>query len=178
MIFEPLPLEGVILVRAEPVADARGHFARAFCTREFGLHGLLTQFPQHSVSHNLKRATLRGLHYQQEPYAETKLVRCVRGAVFDVVVDLRPGSPTYARWCGVELSAGTGAAIYIPPGLAHGFMTLEADTDLYYLISPEHQPGVGQSLRWNDPVLAIDWPMEPEVMSDADRMAPLLEAQP
>jgi dTDP-4-dehydrorhamnose 3,5-epimerase len=169
MKFEALPLAGARLVRPEPAVDARGSFARSFCVREFGAQGLVTDFPQHSFSHNWQRGTLRGLHYQAAPHAETKLVRCTRGAIFDVIVDLRPGSPTHGRWHGTELTADNQLALYVPAGFAHGFITLADASDVQYMIDREHVPGQGRSLRWNDPDLAIHWPLEPTIMSDADR---------
>lgn len=171
MIFEPLPLAGAFLLRGEPVADARGHFVRIFCEAEFARNGLQSRFVQHSVSHNRLRATLRGLHFQEGDHAETKLVRCIRGCIFDVIVDVRAGSPTLGRWYGVELSSANALALYVPPGFAHGFLTLENDSDVLYQITPPYQPGHGRILRWDDPALGIQWPLQPVVISDQDRQA-------
>jgi dTDP-4-dehydrorhamnose 3,5-epimerase len=172
--FESLALEGARLIRAEAVSDERGFFARSFCARTFLEQGLIAQFPQHSISFNATRGTLRGLHYQQEPDAETKVVRCTRGAIFDVIVDLRPASPTRKHWLGVELNADNHLALYVPAGFAHGFITLDDASEVHYMINKEHLPGRGRSLRWDDPDLAISWPQAPTLMSDNDRQAPLL----
>lgn len=171
MKFEALALAGAWLLRPEPATDARGSFARSFCTREFRAQGLVADFPQHSFSHNVARGTLRGLHYQAHPHAETKVVRCTRGAIYDVIVDLRTDSATRGRWQGVELTADNQLALYVPAGFAHGFITLADACDVHYMIDREHAPGQGRSLRWNDPDLAITWPLQPAVMSDADRQA-------
>jgi dTDP-4-dehydrorhamnose 3,5-epimerase len=172
MIFESLPLAGAWLLSGEPAADARGDFVRVFCEAEFACHGLQLHFPQHSVSHNPRSGTLRGLHYQSGDYAETKLVRCVRGSIFDVIVDIRPGSSTYGRWHAEKLSADNGLALYIPTGFAHGFLTLEDHSDVLYQITPAHQSGHGRALRWDDPDLGIKWPLQPQLLSDADSKAP------
>jgi len=172
VIFEPLSLQGAYLLRMEPAMDDRGFFARVFCTEEFKQHGLQHEFPQHSVSHNIRRGTLRGLHYLSGEHAETKLVRCVRGSVFDVIVDIRPASATRGLWLGVELSAENGHALYIPAGFAHGFITLEDNSDLLYQITPAHRPGQSGILRWDDPELAIAWPLHPVILSVSDKHAP------
>lgn len=171
MILEPLAISGAYRVRPEPIGDARGHFARCFDAAAFAAQGLVSQFAQHSLSHNLQRGTLRGLHYQAAPHGETKLVRCVRGAVFDVVVDVRDGSPTCGHWVGETLSADNALALYIPVGCAHGFISLADHCDLYYLIDTPHQPAAGRIIRWDDPQLAIDWPLAPTVMSPRDAAA-------
>lgn len=174
MIFEPLSLQGACLIRPEPVADERGYFARSFCATEFAQHGLATSFPQHSLSYNAVRGTLRGLHYQSSPHEEVKVVRCIRGRIFDVIVDLRATSPAYAQWLAFELSAENGLSVYIPAGFAHGFITLADASEVSYLIDREYVPGHGRSLRWDDPKLAIRWPLQPAVMSASDRQAPYL----
>jgi dTDP-4-dehydrorhamnose 3,5-epimerase len=173
--FQALDMPGAVLVKPEPIADARGHFTRTFCSTEFAQQGLLAAFPQHSISRNRTCGTLRGLHFQRGAAAETKLVSCVRGRLFDVIVDLRRDAGNFGRWLGIELSATGHEALYIPAGCAHGFITLEDDTDVQYLISPEYRPGHGQGLRWDDPEIAIQWPLEPVIMSDADRYAPFLK---
>jgi dTDP-4-dehydrorhamnose 3,5-epimerase len=172
VIFEPLSLQGAFLLRPEPIQDERGHFARIFCFEEFARHGLQHDFPQHSISHNIRRGTLRGLHHLLGDRAETKLVRCVRGSVFDVIVDIRPASATRGLWLGLELSAENGHALYIPAGFAHGFITLEDNSDLMYQITPAHRPGQGVTLRWDDPDLAIAWPLRPVILSESDKHAP------
>lgn len=174
MRFEPLPLADAWLIRPEPAVDARGFFARSFCMREFRQQRLKTHFPQHSISFNTKRGTLRGLHYQAAPHAETKIVRCTHGSIFDVIVDLRPNSPTHGHWHGVELTAANWLALYIPEGFAHGFITLKDECEILYMIDREHVPGQGRAMRWDDPDLKIRWPLMPVLMSENDRQAPLL----
>lgn len=174
MIFTPLPLSGAWLIEPERRPDNRGFFARTYCAREYEERGLDPRIAQASVSYNALRGTLRGMHYQAAPHQETKTVSCIAGAAFDVIVDLRPGSPTYLRWHGVELSAGSGRAVYIPEGLAHGFITLADATTLHYLISTFHVPEAARGLRWDDPAVAIQWPLSPAVLSDRDATFPLL----
>jgi dTDP-4-dehydrorhamnose 3,5-epimerase len=174
MIFEPLPIPGAFRIRLRPVADERGFFARRFCAETFRDHGLETDFVQRSVSFNIRRGTLRGLHYQASPHAETKLVRCTRGAAFDVLVDLRPGSPGRGTWHGEEISADSGTVLYIPAGVAHGFQTLMEDTEIDYEITPAYVPGAVRGIRFDDPALAIDWPISDAVISERDRALPLL----
>ncbi len=173
MKFIPTELDGAMLVEMEPHRDERGYFARTMCVEEFGQAGLVTGFPQASQSHNLRAGTVRGMHFQDPPHAETKLVRCVRGAVWDVIIDLRPGSPGRGRWQGFELSAANGRALYIPEGFAHGFQTLEDETDVLYLISHPYVPGVGRGARPDDPAFAIPWPLPVSVINDKDRTWPL-----
>ncbi len=158
MKFAPAPLPGVWTIELDPLADERGWFARAFDAREFRARGLSPEVTQCSVSFNPRRDTLRGMHYQAAPHGESKLVRCVRGAIFDVAVDLRPGSPTRWRWHGVRLSAESRRAIYIPAGLAHGFQTLCDDCEVHYQMGGEHVPEAARGVRWDDPAFAIQWP--------------------
>lgn len=172
MKFVPLDIPGAWRIDIEPRADERGFFARTFCADEMAAHGLVTNFPQRSVSFNRKRATLRGLHFQAEPHSETKIVRCTAGACFDVVVDLRPGSARYRQWHGEELSAGNRRMLYIPPGCAHGFQTLADDTEIYYEITPAYVPSAARGVRWNDPGLAITWPILDPIMSERDATLP------
>ena len=180
MRFTPTSLEGVLIVELEPHADERGFFARSFCVDEFAARGLRTDVLQCNVSFNRRRGTLRGMHFQVAPRAEAKLVRCTRGALLDVVVDLRPASPTYCRWVGVELGgeAAPHRALYVPEGFAHGFQTLEDDTEVFYQMferfSAEHARGV----RWDDPAFGIRWPLPDPILSDKDRSYPLLAAPP
>lgn len=174
MHFNPLPLDGAWLIEPAPFRDERGTFTRTFCTEEFGAHGLETSFPQHSVATSNAQHTLRGLHYQPEPHAEVKLVRCIAGAVWNVIVDMRPASPTYCRWLAFELTPENGLALYIPRGFAQGCMTLEPNSAVLYLISELYVPGHGAGIRYDDPALAIDWPFEPAVIADRDRNWPLI----
>jgi dTDP-4-dehydrorhamnose 3,5-epimerase len=166
--FEATPLQDVWLVRLDPHVDARGFFARSFCAEEFAAHGLAAGFEQSSLSRNAHVGTVRGMHYQRAPFEEAKLVRCVQGAVFDVALDLRPSSPTLGKWFGATLSAVGGEALYLGPGLAHGFQTLCDDTDVLYQITPAFQPGHGAGVRWNDPSFGISWPLSDVIISERD----------
>lgn len=168
VIFRETPIAGLWKVLPEPRPDERGHFTRTFCADEFAAQGLPQVFEQSSLSHNTRTGTLRGMHFQPDPHAEAKFVRCVRGSVFDVAVDLREGSPTRGQWYGETLSADNGVGLYIPPGLAHGFQTLEADTDVLYQITPAYRPGFAAGVRWNDPALGIDWPIKEPFLSERD----------
>jgi dTDP-4-dehydrorhamnose 3,5-epimerase len=174
MLFHPLAIEGAFQITIETVRDERGFFARTFCSERFSKHGLETNFLQRSISYNTRRGTLRGLHYQVEPHTETKIVRCMRGAVFDVIVDLRPHSTTYRRWQALELTAENWLMVYIPAGCAHGFQTLDDETELMYEITPAHEPAAARGIRWNDPALAIKWPVAQPILSVADHNWPLL----
>jgi len=172
VIFLPLEFEGLWLVRMERAADERGWFARSFCADEFVRHGLSPRVSQCSVSYSRRRGTLRGLHWQEAPHAEAKLVRCVRGRLFDVIVDLRRDSASFARWTSVELAAETCVAVYVPEGMAHGFQTLEDDTEVLYQMSAPHHPASERGIRWNDPRFAIAWPIPDPVLSERDRTRP------
>ncbi len=174
MKFQESPLAGAYTIELERLEDERGFFARSFCAEEFAARGLEVVMPQSSVSFNARRGTLRGLHYQAEPHAEDKLVRCTAGAIYDVIVDLRPGSPTARRWFGVELSAANHRSLFIPKGLAHGFLTLHDDTEVLYMISAPYAPGFERGVRWNDPAIGISWPTAPSVVSARDAAYPLL----
>ena len=175
MNFTPLAVAGAYRVDIEPHADERGFFARAFCAREFAEQGLCGSFVQANISRNARAGTLRGLHFQRPPHAEVKLVRCTRGALFDVVVDLRRESPSYGRWAGVELSADNHRALYVPQGCAHGFQTLVEDTEAYYLVSAFYAPEAEGGLSWRDPEVGIDWPLPPTVISPKDAAWPPLQ---
>ncbi|WP_304165591.1 dTDP-4-dehydrorhamnose 3,5-epimerase [Phenylobacterium aquaticum] len=177
MRFAPTEIAGVVLVDLDPAADDRGHFARLHCARDFADAGHPFTPLQTSLSHNTAALTLRGMHYQDAPHEEAKLVRVTRGRIFDVAVDLRPDSPTFRRWTGAELSADNGRALLIGPGLAHGFLTLEDQTDVLYQIDRLFEPGHGQGLRWDDPALAIAWPARPRVISGRDATYPDLVVQ-
>jgi dTDP-4-dehydrorhamnose 3,5-epimerase len=169
----PTSLPGVYLIEPERLADERGFFARTFCTEEFSAWGLDPRVAQCSVSFNPKPGTLRGLHYQAPPHAECKLVRCTRGAIYDVAVDLRRDSPMFRRWFAAELSCENRLAMYIPDGVAHGFQTLAVSTEVLYQISGTHVPDSARGVRWDDPAFGIDWPSAVErLISPRDRTYP------
>lgn len=172
MRFVPTQLEGVFVIQQERHADERGFFARTWCARELQERGLEPGLAQCSVSFNHRRGTLRGLHYQAPPFAEVKLVRCTRGALFDVAVDLRPDSASFGRWVGVELTADDGQSLYIPRGFAHGFLTLEDSTEIFYSISAPYSPEAARGVRWNDPLFGIAWPRPVEVIAPRDHGYP------
>jgi dTDP-4-dehydrorhamnose 3,5-epimerase len=174
--FTETPLGGAYLVDMNRAEDERGFFARSFCAAEFAARGLAAPLDQCSVSFNARRATLRGLHFQAAPHEEDKLVRCTSGAVFDVIVDIRPDSPTLRGWFGTHLSADNHRALYIPKGFAHGFISLVDHAELLYMISVPYAAGFARGLRWNDPALGIRWPIEPAVISARDAGYPLLDA--
>ena len=176
MIFSATGLGGAFIVDIERHDDERGFFARVHCAEEFAARGLAVALPQTSISHNARRGTLRGMHYQAAPHAEEKLVRCTAGAVFDVIVDIRADSPTYRRWFGAELSAANRRALYIPKGFAHGFLSLGDDAEVMYMISVAHTPQAARGFRWNDPLFGIAWPFEPLVMSARDAGYPSFDA--
>jgi dTDP-4-dehydrorhamnose 3,5-epimerase len=158
MRFLPTKLAGAYVIEPEPREDERGLFARTCCRDEFASHGLNTTWVQCNLSYNRLCGTLRGMHWQAEPHAEVKLVRCTRGAAFDVIADLRPDSPTYRQWVGVELTADNRKAVYVPAGFAHGFQTLTDGTELFYQMSEFYHPGLARGARWDDPALGIEWP--------------------
>ena len=172
MRLRPLAVDGAFVVEPERHADERGYFARAFDADAFAEHGLESAVAQTSVSFNVKELTLRGLHYQAAPHAEAKLVRCTRGAVYDVVVDLRPQSPTFLRWDAVQLDEDDGLGAYVPPGCAHGFLTLRDASELHYQISAPYQPEAARGVRWDDPAFGIDWPAAPRVIAARDASYP------
>ena len=169
MRFVPTSLAGAYLIEPDRRADERGFFARTWSAREFEEHGLEPGLAQCSVSYNRRRGTLRGLHYQAPPFAEVKIVRCTRGAVFDVAVDLRPDSPTFQKWVAHELTEDNGHAVYVPRGFAHGFLTLADATEVEYQISTPHAPEAARGVRWDDPFCGIRWPGAVEVISPRDR---------
>lgn len=172
MIFRPTALVGVVEILPERAMDERGAFFRSFCPQEFAAAGLPFQPTQVSMSENTRRYTLRGMHWQAAPAQEGKLIRCIRGAVHDVALDIRPGSASHGRHVAVTLSAEAGNALFIPPGFAHGFLTLRDDSALEYMIDAPFQPALGRGLRWNDPAFAIPWPAQPVVISDRDAQWP------
>jgi len=176
MTFLETPLNGAFVVDLEPKADERGFFVRVWCEEEFAAHGLDATIAQASLSYNQCRGTLRGLHYRVAPHAESKIVRCIRGAIYDVVVDLRPGSASYCQWFSVELTSDNRKSIYIPEGCAHGFQTLEDDTEVLYLMSKRYAPKAERGLRWDDRAIGITWPdVKTRIMSERDRNWPLLQ---
>jgi dTDP-4-dehydrorhamnose 3,5-epimerase len=180
MRFVETEIEGVVVVELEEHVDERGSFARTWCRDEMSAAGLAGELAQCSLSRNTRAGTLRGLHYQHPPHEEAKLVRCTRGAIFDVAVDLRPGSPTRGRWVGVELDPDNGKALYVPEGCAHGFQTLVDDSEVAYMISTPYAPEASAGVRWDDPHLAVAWPdVEGErTISERDRSLPGYEPGP
>ena len=169
MIFTETPLKGAYLIDLERRGDERGFFARAFCEREFAGHGLVDRFVQANNSLTAREGTLRGMHYQLAPRAETKMVRCIRGSLYDVVLDLRRDSPTFGQSFGAELSADNRRMMYVPKGFAHGFFTLTDDAEALYFVDEVYAPECERGVRWDDPRFAIAWPGEPAVLSDKDR---------
>jgi dTDP-4-dehydrorhamnose 3,5-epimerase len=173
MFFSQTRIQGAFIVQIDPRADERGFFARGFCRKEFEAHGLKADIAQANIGMNRLRGTLRGLHYQIPPHAEAKLVRCTAGALFDVIVDLRPGSSSYKQWVGVELNAENRTMLYVPEGCAHGYLTLADDTEVFYLVSQYYYSGAERGVKWDDPAFAVDWPMaKPVVLSDKDASWP------
>jgi dTDP-4-dehydrorhamnose 3,5-epimerase len=161
-------LRDAIVVQLEPTRDNRGFFARTFCIEEFSAHGLETTYPQHSISFSARRGTLRGMHYQREPHSEAKLVRCTKGVIWDVIIDIRPESPTYCRWQEFELSSVNDCQLYVPKGFAHGFQTLSDDVEVNYLISAPYEPGSAHGIRYDDPAFGINWPLSVTDISEKD----------
>jgi len=174
MRFEPVPLSGGYLIQVDPRVDPRGTFARAFCAQEFAGHGLETSFVQANISTNVLAGTVRGMHFQRAPHAEVKLVRCTKGAIYDVIVDMREGSQTYLRWFGAELSEGNGIAMYVPKGFAHGYQALTDGATALYMVSAFYASDSEGGLRFDDPRLSIKWPRAVSEFSDKDAQWPLL----
>lgn len=173
MRFQPTALEGVFIIDIERREDARGFFARSFCSEVFGEHGLSEIVSQCNISYNKAKGTLRGMHFQRSPLSEARLVRCTAGAIFDVVIDLRPVSATFKRWISVELSRENFRMVYVPTECAHGFQTLEDDTEVFYQMSAPYSAGHAAGVRWDDPSFGIEWPLaEPRIMSEKDRSWP------
>ena len=168
MIFKETRLNGAFVIEPEIIEDERGFFARTWCRREFEEQGLNSNLVQCNISFNGKRGTLRGMHYQVAPHEEAKLVRCTMGAIYDVIIDLRSDSPTYKQWFSVELSAENRKMIYIPERFAHGFITMEDNTEVFYQMSEFYSPECARGLRWNDPAFNIVWPVEVTVVSEKD----------
>ncbi|HST51630.1 MAG TPA: dTDP-4-dehydrorhamnose 3,5-epimerase [Pyrinomonadaceae bacterium] len=171
--FTETGLRGAFVVEPERFDDERGFFARSFSDREFEAHGINPRLIECNISYNRRRHTLRGMHYQAAPHAQAKLVRCTRGAVFDVIIDLRPASPTFRRWLGLELTAENPRQLYVPEGFAHGFQTLKDDTEIFYQMSARYEPSSGRGVRWDDPAFGIEWPEAVErIMAARDREYP------
>lgn len=169
MIFSELAIPGAFLITLEHLEDERGYFARTFCRSEFLKLGLNPSLEQCSLSFNRKKGTLRGMHYQEEPHAETKIVQCIRGAIYDVILDLRLQSKTYKQWISLELNASHHRLLYVPKGVAHGFQTLEDNTEIYYQISTPYMKEFSKGIRWDDPAFGIHWPLPVEVISTKDK---------
>lgn len=172
MTFEETRIPGAFVLGLEPSEDERGLFARTFCEREFRKHGIEMRVAQCNLSRNLRAGTLRGMHYSVDPGAERKVVRCTRGRIYDVLVDLRPGSDALHAWVGVELTADSGRALYVPEGVAHGFLTLEDDTDVLYQMSEFYDPSFSRGVRWDDPAFGIEWPRSIRVIATRDASYP------
>ena len=168
MKFTETKLAGAYIIDLNRLEDDRGFFARTFCTQEFEEHNLISDVKQANTSWNEKAGTLRGMHYQVDPFQETKLVRCTRGALYDVIIDLRKDSPTYGEWIGVELTADNRTALFVPRDFAHGFITLEDNTDAFYMVSQSYVPKSEAGIRWDDPQFSIEWPVKPAVISEKD----------
>jgi dTDP-4-dehydrorhamnose 3,5-epimerase len=169
MIFTETPLKGAFVIEPQRKEDERGFFARIWCAEEFESHALSARLAQCSISFNRRKGTLRGMHYQAAPYEEAKLVRCTKGAIFDVIIDLRADSPTYLKHFNVELTESNRAMLYVPEGMAHGFQTLEDGTEVFYQISQPFHPESARGVRWDDPAFAIQWPPADRIISDRDR---------
>ena len=178
MIFTKTKLKGAFIIELEKLQDERGFFARSWCQREFEAHGLNPRLVQCNISFNVKKGTLRGMHYQVKPFEEAKLIRCTRGAIHDIIVDIRPDSATYCHWIGVELAAPCSQLtahyrmLYVPEGFAHGFLTLEDNTEVFYQMSEFYDADSARGVRWNDPAFDIQWPGKVEVISERDRSYP------
>lgn len=176
MKFTETQLKGAYIIEIEKLTDERGFFARAWCRNEFEAQGLNPELVQTNVSYNIKKGTLRGMHYQVKPYEETKLVRCTRGAIYDVIIDLRPDSSTYKKCFGLELTAGNYKMLYVPENFGHGFQALADDTEVTYQVSQFYTPGAEKGIRWDDPAFGIDWPFPVSVISQKDSNWPYFTA--
>jgi dTDP-4-dehydrorhamnose 3,5-epimerase len=172
MIFKETNLKGAFIIEPEIMADERGFFARTWCAREFEAHGLTPNLVQCNISFNKQKGTLRGMHYQVVPHEEAKVVRCTMGTIYDVIIDLRPNSSTYKRWASVDMSAENRRMLYIPEGFAHGFLTMEDDTEVFYQMSEFYTPECARGVRWNDPAFNITWPLGVTVISEKDGQYP------
>lgn len=178
MLFHETKLAGAYVIDTERRRDERGFFTRTWCRQEFGDLGLELDFVQQNLSVNPVRGTLRGMHYQASPHGEAKLIRCSRGAILDVIIDVRPSSPTFRQWIGVELKAQQYRMLYVPKGFAHGFQTLVADSEVTYLVSQYYKPDAGRGVRYDDPAIGVRWPLPVTRISQQDRSWPLLSETP
>jgi len=172
MIFKETKLKGAIIIEIDRAEDERGFFARSFCSKEFEERGLNSRISQCNISYNEKKGTLRGMHYQVPPYEEAKLVRCTRGAIYDVIIDLRPDSLTFKKWIAVELTEENRRLLYVPEGFAHGFQTLKDHTEVYYQMSESYHPECARGVRWNDLAFGIIWPVDGQIISVGDQQYP------
>jgi dTDP-4-dehydrorhamnose 3,5-epimerase len=172
MIFTETPLKGAYVIELKKIGDDRGFFARTFCKNEFSGHGLNNEIVQINNSLSADKGTLRGMHYQLPPKAEDKIVRCIKGSLFDAIIDIRPDSETFGKWFGIELSAENRKMLFVPKGFAHGFITLEDNTEAFYLVTEFYGPDYERGIRWNDPKFNIDWPIDPIIISDKDQNHP------
>ena len=177
MVFKSTKLQGVYIIELDRIEDNRGFFARSWCKKEFEKHGLNSIIAQCSLSHNSKKGTVRGMHFQIKPYGEIKLVTCCKGSIFDVIIDLRETSRTYGEWISVNLTEKNNKTLYIPKGFAHGFQTLENATNVYYQISEYYHPDSSMGIRWNDTFFGIDWPLDCSVISKKDSFYPLFKGK-
>ena len=172
MNFHETKLRGAFVIEPQRIDDERGFFARNWSQREFAAHGMDASFVESNASRSLKKGTLRGMHFQASPHAQVKLVRCTQGAIYDVIIDLRPGSPTFKNWVAAELTAANGRLLYVPQGFAHGFQTLVPNTEVFYLVSAYYAPESAGGVRWNDPAFAIQWPEDSRTIIERDRNYP------
>lgn len=172
MIFTETALKGAFILEVKQLEDERGFFGRIWCKKEMEDHGLNGNVVQANMSYNKKKGTVRGMHFQHSPYAETKLIRCTKGAIYDVIIDLRKDSPTYKQWIGVELTEQNHKMLYVPENFAHGFITLEDDTEVAYQVTQYYTPGAEGGIRWNDPSFNIQWPVPVDLVSDKDKNHP------
>jgi dTDP-4-dehydrorhamnose 3,5-epimerase len=175
MIFTETKLKGAFVIELEPIQDERGFFATSWSQKEFAARGLESRLVECNISFNRKKGTLRGMHYQQSPHGQVKLVRCIRGAILDVIIDLRPDSETFKQWINAELTAENHLALYVPKDFAHGFQTLSDDSEIFYQTSAPFVPGSGRGVRWNDPAFAIAWPDNIRIMNSRDAQYPDFE---
>lgn len=172
MIFTETKLDGAFIIDVKKLEDERGFFGRAWCKKEFDEHGLNSDAVQANVSYNIHKGTLRGMHYQEAPFTESKTIRCTQGSIYDVIIDIRPTSPTYKQWLGVELTANSFRMLYVPDGFAHGFITLEDHTSVHYIVTQYYTPGAESGIKFDDSTFDIHWPIQPIIVSEKDKAHP------